>query len=732
MLALATRQRELYPRRICLENFPAASAVQRKQVRCGESPQPARESRALPRLMRKASDEMNTTPQLSDSRRALLQKYLRGAGLREESRPSSIPKRSSSGPAPLSYSQQQIWLHSQLAGAYLIYNEPITIHRHGELNVSALERSFTEVVRRHEAWRTTFEWAGDEGVQIVHPAPAHIKIPFVDLRAHKQPEREALRLATEDARQPFDLAHGPMYRLRLVRLSDDEHRLFITLHHIIFDGVSLYRVLLPELLTFYEAFANNESPALPELPIQYPDYAIWQRDTIKEIPPDQLSYWRSVLDNVPALELRTDHPRPTTQTYAGSMERFEISGATTAALKTLSRDQGTTLFMTMTAAFMALLQSYTDQEDIVIGGISSGRDHEETANLLGCFLNTVPIRCAFSKDVPFAELLARARNAILGALSHDEVPFELLVQKFGRNREQGRAPLVQALIVVEPPLESLPAGWDFTHLDVETGTAKFDLQLGLDDRADGFRGCFIYNSDLFERETIGLLKVRWLNLLERIVADPTQRLTDVKASIWLGRAEARPSGEMPAADWNNTRTDYPRDAAIHEVFEEQVRQTPDAAAVIFEKTALSYETLNRRANQLARRLRKLGVDRDVPVGVWMQRSPEMVIAFLAILKSGGAYVPLDPSYPAERLAMMIADTGMPIILTHKNVRRDGLRPSHGAQLLFVDSDNFSDEDDANPETGVYGQAIWLILCTRRARLVCQREQPFLIAQLSGW
>src|SRR6267143_2727855 len=361
--------------------------------------------------------------ELSEARRTLLQRYLRGGAARDDAQPSTIPKRKESGPTPLSYSQQQMWLHSQLAGPHLIYNEPITIHRHGDLDVSALERSFAEIVRRHEAWRTTFQWEGEEVVQIVHPAPARIEIPFVDLRAHLQADQEALRLATEDARQPIDLAHGPMYRLRLVRVADAEHRFFLTLHHIIFDGVSLYRVLLPELLTSYEAFARNKSPALKELPIQYPDYAAWQRDSFKEIPPEQLSYWQTVCDDLPVLELRTDHPRPAAQTYAGAVEIFQISPATTAALKVLSQEQGATLFMTMTAAFMALLHGETGQEDIVVGGVSSGRSHQETMNLLGCFLNTVAIRCAFSKSLPFTDLLARTRNATLGALSHDEVPF---------------------------------------------------------------------------------------------------------------------------------------------------------------------------------------------------------------------------------------------------------------------------------------------------------------------
>ena len=635
--------------------------------------------------------------ELSDARRKLLQKYLRGNLSRDPRATATIPKRETSGPAPLSYSQQQIWLHSQLAGAYLIYNEPITIRRRGELDVSALERSFTEVVRRHEAWRTTFEWQGDHGVQIVRDAPVPIRIPFIDLRQHAQAEQEALRLATQDARQPFDLARGPMYRLRLVRLRDDEHLLFITLHHIIFDGVSLYRVLLPELLTCYEAFANKESPALPNLPIQYPDYATWQRNSITEIPPDQFSFWKNTLRDLPALELKTDHARPAAQTYAGAMEIFEISPATAAALKALSEKQGVTLFMTMTAAFMALLQNYTDQEDIVIGGITSGRDREETANLLGCFLNTVPIRCAFSKDLPFTELLSRARRSMLEALSHDEVPFELLVQEFGRNRDPSRAPLVQALMVVEPPLEPLPKGWDFTHLDVETGTAKFDLQLGLDDRADGFRGCFIYNTDLFEQETIRTLTSHWLSLLDRIVSDPTQRVGE----LWRGHAESRPSsGNMPSAAWNETRTNYPRDAAIHHVFEQQAQRTPDATAVIFENVNLSYDALNRRANRLARRLRKLGVDRDVPVGVWMQRSPEMVVALLAILKSGGAYVPLDPSYPAARLAAMMDDTQMSVVLTDQSAGRARLHGSHAPQLLFVDTESFISEEDANLETDV--------------------------------
>jgi aspartate racemase len=601
-----------------------------------------------------------------------------------------------------------MWLHSQLAGAHQIYNEPITIHRRGELNVSALERSLTEVVRRHEAWRTTFQWEGDQPVQVVQPAPAHIEIPFTDLRAHPQPEQEALRLATEDVRQPFDLTRGPMYRLQLVRLGEAEHRLFLTLHHIIFDGVSLYRVLLPELLAAYDAFARNESPALPALPIQYPDYAAWQRNSIKEISPEQLSYWQTVCDDLPVLDLTTDHPRPPTQTYAGATEVFHVSPATTAALKILSQEQGATLYMTMTAALVALLHGDTGQEDIVIGGVSSGRHHEETMGLLGCFLNTVAIRCVFSKNVPFTELLAHTRKALLGALSHDEVPFELLVQKLTRRRDPSRAPLVQALIVVEPPLAPLTDGWDFTHMDVDAGTAKFDLQLDLDDRAEGFSGRFVYNTDLFEKETIKRLKARWLELLDRIATAPAQCVHDLTSAVWHGGREL----EKPPAEWSGSRTDYPRDRAIHQVFERQTRDTPSAVALVFQDRQLDYDALNRRANQLAWRLRKLGVTRDVPVGVWMERSLEMVVALLAILKAGGAYVPLDPTYPVERLELMIGDTEMPVILTQERIQRNAHpEAARTAQLLCVDETSFADEDDTNPESDARAEDLAYVMYT---------------------
>jgi amino acid adenylation domain-containing protein len=874
--------------------------------------------------------KVKATPELSDARRALLQRYLRGGMARPETKPATIPKRNAVGPALLSFNQQQVWLHSQVAGEALIYNEPVTIHRHGELDVAALERSFTEIVRRHEAWRTTFEWDGDQAVQIVHPAPEHIEIPLSDLRTHPQPEREAIRLATEDALLPFDLTRGPMYRLRLVRLGDAEHRLFLALHHIIFDGVSLYRVFLPELQTLYAGFVKNAPAVLGELPIQYGDYAVWQRESVKQVLPQQLSYWKTVFEDLPILDLKTDHPRAATETFAGEMETLEISASTADALKALSKEQGVTLFMTMVAGFVTLLHGYTGQEDMVVGTASDGRSHTETEGLLGFFLNTIAIRCAFSKELPFTELLKRVRNATLEALSHDAVPFELLVQKFAGKRDPSRGPLFQVLISIEPPLSPLQDGWGFTQMDVDIRTTKFDLNLELDDRVEGLVGRFIYNTDLFERETINLLKLRWLKLLDVIAGASALRVRDLTEAVWSdekldfsakkhetlmengsgsaaeqrraehhedeafwreqlsgelpvlelpsdrprpavrsfrsGRAEvlidetlarqlretgeqersslfvmlvaackvwlhrlsgqddliigvplpggentnsiiplrgqvvpaasftqllaetkrqvtkarehhgyflgdlakrkldpsrpllfdvtfnyestsvsksidgldlglnvaehegaleiecnynadlfdgstverwlghfrtllkaiaANPTakvGELPLLDdserdqilnvWNDTAADYPSEKTLHALVEEQTARTPASSAVAFEERMLTYAQLDEQADAFAARLRALGVRPGVLVGVWVERSIEMVVAVLGVLKAGGAYVPMDPDFPTERLRLMIEDAAMPVLVTQRSLV--AALPAHRAQIICVD------------------------------------------------
>ena len=463
----------------------------------------------------------------SDARRALLKGYLRGGAARGRVAAPSIPRRKGTGPAPLSYGQQQIWLHSQFAGEALIYNEPVTIHRHGELDRDALEQSFTEIVRKHEAWRTIFQWNGSEPAQIVLPPPARIRIPFADLRSLPEPEREkeALRLATEDAVRPFDLSQGPMYRPRLVRMRDDEHLLFIALHHIIFDGVSLYRIFLPELQELYEAHSRGRSIPLAPLPVQYPDFALWHRDFVERELPKELPYWTSIFEDLPELNFQPDHPRPLAATHAGEMETMHIPLGVTDALKRLSQEHGVTLFMTVVAAFTTLLHGYTGQEDIVIGTVIDLRTHTELQGLMGFFLNTIVVRSRFSRHIAFTDLLACVKEATLGAMSHSTSPFELLVKEFVRKRSAGRGPLFQVMISVEPPLPPMKEGWAFTQMDVDTGIAKFDLNLELDDRPEGLIGRFTYSTDLFERSTIQTLKARWLALLDQIAADPAKQVS---------------------------------------------------------------------------------------------------------------------------------------------------------------------------------------------------------------
>jgi amino acid adenylation domain-containing protein len=654
-----------------------------------------------------------TVAGLSDARRALLNGYLRGGKARGNPIAAVIPKRPGSGPAPLSYGQQQIWIHSQFAGKTLIYNEPVTIHRYGELDVPAFERSFTEIIRRHEAWRTTFDWIDDQPSQVIQPPPSRtIEIPFTDLRhlPEAQREPEAIRLATEDVLQPFDLARGPLYRPRLIRLGDAEHRLFLTLYHIIFDGVSLYRVFLPELQALYEAFSRNEAPDLPELPVQYPDYAVWHRKRTDRILKKDLPYWKTALEDLPVLDLKTDHPRPPIETFAGDMELMLIPPRLTNALKAVSQEHGVTLFMTLTAAFKALLHGYTGQEDIVLGSVSDLRTHTELQGLMGFFLNTIVIRTRLSGDLPFTDLLARVKTSMLGALSHSEIPFELLVNEVIEERDPSRAPLFQVSISVEPPLTPLKEGWAFTQMDVDPGTAKLDLHLELDERQDGLFGRFIYNTALFERETIRTMKSRWLKLLDQIVAAPGRRVRDLLETIWR---EENLDPSAPSAsvalngsarqeilpEWNATEQEFPADALLHRLFEAQVERTPDAIAVVFENEHLTYAALNRRANQLAHKLGNLGLAPDGLAGVCMERSLEMVVALLAILKAGGAYVPLDPTYPQERLALMIDDARMPVILAQARFAQLCDAPSSEAgspRLVCVDTEDCTAENPANP------------------------------------
>ncbi|MGC1373172.1 MAG: amino acid adenylation domain-containing protein, partial [Candidatus Sulfotelmatobacter sp.] len=597
----------------------------------------------------------------------------------------TIVRRSPEAVIPLTFAQQQIWLHAQLALDTPLYNEPFTVHRKGLLDVAALEQSFTEIIRRHEAWRTTFPMQHGQPVQMVNP-PFEIKLPVVDLRNLPESERTAaaLHLATEDARRPFDLAKGPLVRAHLVRLADEEYRLFVNCHHLIFDGVTGYQVFLPELVSLYEAFSNPESSTLralplPELPFQYGDYAVWQRESQKgEGLKGHLDYWRKQLSGtLPVLQLPTEGTSAGAESFRGAMQSFALSCSLREALHALSRRQGVTLFMTVLAALDTLLYRYSGQEDILIGSITSGRNHRGTEKLLGFFLNTVVLRSDLTGDPTFLELLDRVRRTTIEALSHDDVPLNQIMEELHPERSGGRNPLFRVLLSLEPGLSEVRPGWDLTPIDVETGTTKFDLCFVLDDRIEGVLGRVIYSTNLFAPATITQLIGCWQTLLEAIVADPSRRISQLPILRYEERRKL-------LVEWNDTRKPYPVELVSRQ-FELHAEKSPKSIAVRCGSQTLSYGELNHRASQLANYLRTLGVRAEVPVALCVERSLEMVIGILGILKAGGAYVPLDPAYPRERLDSMLADCQAPVMLTQQHLLGNQPRFKQ-AQVICLDSE----------------------------------------------
>ena len=489
---------------------------------------------------------------LSESKKELLGRLLRSGAMPIARKP-GIQPRTPGTDAPMSYGQQLVWLHSQFSTDVPLYNEPVTVHRLGPLDRLALEKAFTEIIRRHEAWRTTFGWKGAELVQRIQPAPEHISFPFVDVSTLPEAEREpaALKLATEDVLAPFDLAVGPMYRPRLVRFSEGEHRLFLALHHIIFDGVSLYRVFLPELQILYDAFSQGKPSPFEELPLQFADYAVWHRKWVEEIAPAQLAYWREKLKGVERRDiLRPDRARTGTEIFHGAMETVALDIPTSAALKDLSRRSGVTLFMTLLASFLTLIWAYTREDDLLTGGTSAGRNRTETDNMMGFFLNTVVLRTDMSGDPTFLEVMQRGREELLNALANDGLPFATLVKELAPQRDGSKNAFFQVSFSFEPSLAPLGPNWKFTQMDIETGAAKFDLHLELDERHDGIIGRFIYNADLLNRDTIDEMLESWQTIVRRAIADPSIRISKLVPpleELWKVPSSVQPAASQSRA-----------------------------------------------------------------------------------------------------------------------------------------------------------------------------------------
>jgi amino acid adenylation domain-containing protein len=594
---------------------------------------------------------------LSPAKRALLERKLRdkeAQQLKAPLRPGSAGKK-----PPLSFAQQRLWFLDQWQPRSAAYNISVVKRLRGPLNVDALDLALTEIVRRHETLRTTFAADGAAAVQVIHP-PKPFCVYRIDLT--KVPlegkDAEVSRMIEEEASQPFNLVSGPLFRATLFRLEPEHNLLQLTVHHIVSDGWSM-RVFQQELSRLYGAFLNGQSLPVSELPIQYADFAVWQRHSLQEdILAGQLCYWRKQLSDVATLDLPTDRPRPSMQTFVGASVELHVPRSVIERLKPLIRQEHATLFMTLLAAFQTLLHRYTAQDDIVVGTPIAGRTRVEIEPLIGVFVNMLVLRADTSGDPTFRELLRRVAKAALDAYAHQDVPFERLVEELQPRRDPSRNPLFQVLFA----LEGMAGGsltldrLNVSNVDRVRRAIRFDLEVHFSEIEDGMNGLFIFNSALFEAATIHRMAQHFRTLLEGIVAVPDERLSELPL---LTQGERR----QVLVEWNQTATAYPRDRCVHELFEMQVEAAPDAEAIICGQQRVNYRALNQRANRWARRLVEAGVRPGSLVTIELERSVELLVGLVAILKAGAGYVPLDRSFPDARLKSMIAQTRAQILLT---------------------------------------------------------------------
>jgi amino acid adenylation domain-containing protein len=601
--------------------------------------------------------------ELSPAKLALLAQKLKAASADHPKQ--RIPCRSVAGSAaPLTFAQQRLWFLAQLEPGSTAYNMNLAVRLTGPLDLEALEQSLNEVVRRHEALRTSFAASDGKPIQVIAPE-LHVTLRVVDNTtvAEDLQDAEIERGAIEQARQPFDLREVPLFRMSLVRLAEEEHVVLFTIHHIISDIWSLSLLTL-EMTKLCEAFRDNNSSPLPLLPIQYADFAVWQREQLQgDFLQAELNYWRLQLADAPfVLDLPTDRPRLAVPNLRGATESFRLDEVLTEALIQLSKRENVTLFMTLLAAFQTLLYRYTKQEDILVGTPIAGRDRIETEKLIGFFADTLVLRTRISGEPTFRELLGRVREVALGAYSHQDLPFEKLVEALQPERDLARNPIFQVLFALHnTPVQTLQLpGLVWTPLKLNIPKARFDLALDLSETASGIAGTCQYNADLFDAATITGLLSHYRTLLESIVVNPKERVSYLPL---LTDSERR----KMLLEWNSPPRKHTNDLCLHELFERQADLNPSATAVVYENVRLTYKELNRRANQLAHYLRANGVGPEVLVGISIERGVEMMIGLLGILKAGGAYVPLDPAYPTDRLDFMLRDAGVPLLLTMKHL-----------------------------------------------------------------
>jgi amino acid adenylation domain-containing protein/thioester reductase-like protein len=590
---------------------------------------------------------------------------------------------------PLSFAQNRMWFLDRIEQENSAYNISTALRLTGILNVTTLKKCLEEIVRRHEILRTTFAVVEEKPVQIINNC---FEFPFAIADLQSLPEvakqKEVLMLAKEEAKKVFDLQNDKLLRISLIQLSSQENVVLFTMHHIVSDGWSL-GILIKEVATLYQAFLEGKPSPLPELPIQYADFAVWQREWLTgEVLSTQLDYWHKQLQNIPLLNFPTDYPRPAITTYKGATQSFQLSESLTTAIKALSRQEGVTLFMTLLAAFKALLSRYSHQNDIVVGTPIANRNRAEIEGLIGFFVNTLVLRTNLDGNPSFTELIKRVREVTLGAYTHQDIPFEHLVEVMKVERHLNRHPLFDVMFTLENDSTEelkLPE-LTLSSLAEERKTAIFDITLSMTETEQGLAGDIEYSTDLFNENTIKRMVEHFQVLLEAIVTNPKQKVSQLPLLTAVEQYQL-------LREWNNTETKYPQDKCIHQLFEEQAEKTPDRIAVVFEEQQLTYRELNNRANQLAYYLQKQGIKPEKTVGICVNRSLEMAVAILGVLKAGGAYVPIDPTYPRDRITDILEDAGVEILLTQQHLKAEF---QSRIQLVTLDS-NWSDIERESTE-----------------------------------
>ncbi len=596
---------------------------------------------------------------------------------------------------PLSIQQQDIWLANTLAGQEPIYHEAFTIDLPGPVNPYALQQSFNEIIRRHQVMRTTYDLGNTGPIQKIH-IQMKLALQVVDLTSVEilQRESQAVELATADARRPFDLTRDVPFRALLVKLDDRRDRLYLTVHRIAADTYSVCEVLIAELRCLYDAFSAGQPSPLPPSPRQYADCVGRHRQHLSRKTLDKnRAYWKQKLADATPLVLPSDRSQPSTRTFGGAWHGLSLPSSMAESLGAIGDQEGTTCNITLLTAFKVLLWRYTGQDDIIVGTVIGGRACDEYKEVLGHFNRPVVLRTALTEGMTFRQLLGRVRDLYQEAAVHQDVPFWKLTEDLSIGDDATPHPLYQVQFVAQPAISAHRSGWRIGQMDVQTGASELDLSIHVAEAEHGFVGRIEYNTDLFDKQTIERLADHLRTLLAGIVSDPNQQIDRLPLLTESERHQL-------LVQWNETRSEYPRDRRVHHLVQQQADRTPHAPAVIFNDQSLTFAQLNRRANQLGHHLRRLGVGPGVIVAICTERCCEMVIAKLAVLKAGGAYVPLDPSYPKQRLAFILSDTKAGVLVTWSTLKDQV--GGYGGQIVALDTDLplIQLEDDTDPSSGV--------------------------------